>query len=151
MIYNTDQAPPRVFQVARGRATALLAIHFAGAFVTVSHPGTLHKVKYYGRSGPLLTWVRSNLENRQIIAVVGGQSSTPRDIRAGVPQGSILDPALYLLHINYCQDILSPGIRLGTYAHDTTLYRSISTTMDILNAHEALQQAMYAISNWGSN
>ena len=121
--------------LASGGAVHVLAINIAGAFDKVSHSGVLHKAKCYGISGPLLTWLRSYLENRQIKAVVGGQSSTPHNIRAGV---------------NDCQDILPPGIGLGTYADDTTLYQSISTTTDIPDASEALQQATDAISHWGS-
>ena len=83
--------------LARGRAVALLAIYIAGAFDKVSHPGTVDKAKYYGRSGPLHTWVRNDLENRQLMAVVGSQSSTPHDIRAGVPPGRISTP-----HYIYC-------------------------------------------------
>ena len=136
--------------LASGGAVHVLAIDIAGAFDKVSHPGVLHKAKCYGISGPLLTWLRSYLKNRQIKAVVGGQSSTPHNIRAGVPQGSILGPTLFLLYVNDCQDILPPGIGLGTYADDTTLYQSISTTTDIPDASVALQQATYAISHWGS-
>ena len=136
--------------LASGGAVHVLAIDIAGAFDKVSHSGVLHKAKCYGISGPLLTWLRSYLENRQIKAVVGGQSSTPHNIRAGVPQGSILGPTLFLLYVNDCQDILPPGIGLGTYTDDTTLYQSISSTTDIPDASEGLQQATGAISHWDS-
>ena len=131
--------------LASGGAVDVLAVDIAGAFDKVSHPGVLHEAKCYGISGPLLTWVRSYLENRPIKAVVGDQSSIPHNIRAGVPQGSVLGPTLFLLYVNDCQDILPPGIRLGTYADDTTMYQSISTTTDILDASESLQQATDAI------
>ena len=108
--------------LACGGAVHALAIDIAGTFDKVSHPGVLHKAKCYGMSGPLLTWLRSYLENRQIKAVVRGQSSTPHIIRAGVPQVSILRRTLVLLYVNDCQDILPPGIGLGTYADDPILY-----------------------------
>ena len=66
----------------------MLAIHIAGAFEKVSHPGVLHKAKCYGISDPLLTWLRSYLENRQIKEFIGGQSSTPHKIKTGVRQRS---------------------------------------------------------------
>ena len=65
-------------------AVHVSAIHIAGAFEKVSHPGVLHKAKCYGISGPLLTWLRSYLENRQIKEFIGGQSSTPHKIRTGI-------------------------------------------------------------------
>ena len=128
----------------------MLAIDIAGAFDNVSHPGVLHKAKRSGIRGPLLTWLRSYLENRQFKAVVGGQLSIPHDIRSGVDQGSILGPTLFLLYVNDCQDILPPGIGLVTYADVTTLCQSISTSTDIPDASEALQQATDAIFHWGS-
>ena len=128
-----------------GGAAHVLAIDIAGAFDKVSHPGVLHKAKCYGIRGPLFTCPRSYLENKQIKAVIGGQSPTLYNIRAGVKQGSIHGPTIFLLYVNDCQDILSPGIGLGTYAADTTLYKSISTTTNIPDASEALQQATDAV------
>ena len=119
-------------------AVHVLAIDIADAFDKVSHPGVLHKAKCYGTRRPLLTWLPSHLENRQIKAVIGGQSSTPHKIRTGVPKGSILGPTLLLLYVNVCQDVLPPGIGLGIHTDDTTLYQSISTPTDIPDASEAL-------------
>ena len=47
-------------------------------------------------------------------------SSQEYPVNAGVPQGSILDPALFLLHINDLTDDVICDI--ATYADDTTLY-----------------------------
>jgi hypothetical protein len=46
--------------------------------------------------------------------------STPRDIEAGVPQGSILSPTLYSLYINDTPQTL--GVYLGLFADDTYVY-----------------------------
>ena len=51
--------------LASGGAVNVLAIAIAGVFDKVSHLGILHKAKCSGISGPLLTWLRSYLENRQ--------------------------------------------------------------------------------------
>ena len=52
--------------------------------------------------------------------VLDGMSSQEYPVNAGVPQGSILDPALFLLHINDLTDDVICDI--ATYADDTTLY-----------------------------
>ena len=83
--------------LASGGTVHVVAIAIAGAFDKVSHLGVLHKAKCSGISGPLLTWLRRYLENRQIKALVGGQSSTPHNVRACVPQGTSS-----ALHYFYC-------------------------------------------------
>jgi hypothetical protein len=46
--------------------------------------------------------------------------STPRDMQAGVPQGSVLAPILYNLYIN---DIpRTPGVHLAVFADDICIY-----------------------------
>jgi hypothetical protein len=44
----------------------------------------------------------------------------PMDTQAGVPQGSILFPTLYNLHINDTPQ--TPGVYLGLFVDDTCIY-----------------------------
>ena len=51
--------------------------------------------------------------------VLEGKSSQRYLVNAGVPQGSILSPALFLLYINDLPDVIC---NTTIYANDTTLY-----------------------------
>jgi len=57
--------------------------------------------------------------------VVGGRSSDNYPVEAGVPQGSILGPTLFLIYVNDAVDCLRPGVKLEAYADDKTLYSTI--------------------------
>jgi hypothetical protein len=49
-----------------------------------------------------------------------GEMSTPREMQAGVPQGSVLAPVLYNLYIN---DVpRTPGVHLALFADDACIY-----------------------------
>ena len=61
----------------------------------------------------------SFLSNRQLWMVLDGKSSQEYPVNAGVPQGSILGPTLFLLYINDLPNIVIYNIAI--YA-DTTLY-----------------------------
>ena len=78
------------------------------------HAGLLHKPKYYGISG-----ISSFLSNRRLRVVLDGKSSQEFPANAGVPQGSILGPTLFLLYINDLPDDVICNIAI--YADDTTL------------------------------
>ena len=58
--------------------------------------------------------------------VLDGQFSTPHDINAGVPQGSVLGHTLFLVYINDLPDGAFSRIRI--YADDTIAYSSIQTS-----------------------
>ena len=62
----------------------------------------------------------SFLSNRQLRVVVVGKTSQEYPVIAGVPQGSILAPTLFLLYINNLSDDVICDI--AVYADDTTLF-----------------------------
>ena len=59
--------------------------------------------------------------------VVNGQSSQEYPVNAGVPQGSILDPTLFLL---YTDDLPNDVIcNISIYTDDTTVNTSLRFTL----------------------
>ena len=84
----------------RSGATRAVALDISKAFDRVWHAGLLHKLKSYGISGQIFSLISSFLSNRQLRVVVDGKSSQEYPVNAGVPQGSILGPTLFLVYIN---------------------------------------------------
>ena len=76
-----------------------------------------------GISGPIFGLISSFLSNRRLQVVLNGKSSQEYPVNAGVPQGSILGPALFLLYINDLHDDVIFDIAI--YADDTTVLLSI--------------------------
>ena len=109
-------------------ATRAVALDISKAFDSVWHPGLLHKLKSYGISGQIFDLVSSFLGNRRLRVVLDGKSSQEYPVNAGVPQGSILGPTLFLLYINYLPDDVICDIAI--YA-DITLYSKCDRASDL--------------------
>ena len=108
----------------RSGGTRAVALDISKAFDRVWHAGLLHKLKPYGISGQIFGLISSFLNNRQLQVVLEGKSSQEYPVNAGVPQGSILGPALFLLYINDLPvDVIC---NIVIYADDTTLYSKAS-------------------------
>ena len=87
------------------------------------------ELKSYGTSGQIFGLISSFLSNRRLWVVLDGTSSQEYPVNAGVSQGSILGPALFLLYIN---DILDDVIcNIAIYADDTTLYSTCDQASDL--------------------
>ena len=113
------------------------------AFDKVWHEGLMVKLKKAGISGSLLEWLKDYLMNRNQRVVLNGQCSSWGPLKAGVPQGSVLGPLLFLIYINDIANIVNSHIRL--FADDVTLFLEVDdpgTTAGELN--EDLQK----ISDW---
>ena len=84
--------------------------------------------------------------------VLDGQKSSTKHVNAGVPQGSILGPTLFLLYINDLPDGMVS--KLVMYADDTTLFNSTErpkvSTQQRQQLCDALNKDLQAISEWGS-
>ena len=99
------------------------------AFDRVWHTGLLDKLKSYGISGQIFGLISSFLSNRQLRVVLDGKSSQEYPVNAGVPQGSILGPTLFLLYINDLPDDVICDIAI--YADDTTLCSKCDQASDL--------------------
>ena len=77
-----------------------MALDISKAFDRVWHAGLLHKVKSYEISVQIFGLISSFLSNRQLGVVLDGKSSQEYPVNVGVPQGSILSSARFLLYIN---------------------------------------------------
>lgn len=105
------------------------------AFDRVWHAGLIHKLKKIRIDGKLLLWFQNYLNKRRQRVVVNGQCSSWGEVLAGVPQGSVLGPLLFLIYINDITDTLDSQVRL--FADDTMVYVYVDnpqTSADQLNA-----------------
>ena len=75
--------------------------------------------------------------------VINGAFSSWREIRSGVPQGSILDPVLFLLYVNDMPDIVQNS-NVVMFADDSKCYRTVKSSLDVI----ALQEDLKALSQW---
>jgi hypothetical protein len=80
----------------RGRATYDIPTLHEKASDTTWHPGLLYKLSELKFSASLIKLIASFLSNRKFKVSVEGELSLPRKIVAGVPQGSVLAPVLYI-------------------------------------------------------
>ncbi|KAK4315302.1 hypothetical protein Pmani_013473 [Petrolisthes manimaculis] len=83
----------------QGRPTAVLALDIEGAFDRVWHPALVERLHAAGLSGGALELLRHYLLERHLKVVHNGQQSSPCNIEAGVPQGSVLGPLLWNLSL----------------------------------------------------
>ena len=90
------------------------------AFDKVWHEGLLYKLRSMGISGEFYNLLGNYLSGRFQRAILNGQTSSWRPVLAGVPQGSILGPLLFLVYINDLPNELKSSAKL--FADDTSLF-----------------------------
>ena len=135
----------------------VVSLDISKAFDRVWHKGLLHKLPSYGICGTTLQWISSYLSCREISVVVEGTSSEKQAINAGVPQGSVLGPTLFLLYINDLPDQIQADTFI--FADDTMLshsthFKSQSESSRLLEEKRATSAAILnndlaSIAEWG--
>lgn len=134
-----------------------IALDISKAFDRVWHRSLLSKLPHYGLAS-FVPLISSYLKNRKIRVMVDGLYSDFHPINAGVPQGAVLAPTLFLIHINDLLSITQNSVH--SYADDSTLHSSFTfnasfTKHDVsnskLNTVISLNQDLTKIKEWGQN
>ena len=114
------------------------------AFDTVNHQILIDKSDFYGIRGIPLAWLTSYVDSRQQYFMVNGHVSSNNTVVWGVPQGSVLGPLLFLLHIN---DLFLSSNYLSfiLFADDTNTFLRHK---DLASLTRMVNQELSHVSSW---
>ena len=117
------------------------------AFDKVPHRRLIKQLKRYGIEGSLLAWIENFLSNRKQSVRVRSKTSKELNVTSGVPQGSVLGPALFLIYVSDISSLVNNFVSL--FADDTKLYSYLLDHAD-QNTHtaESIQEDINSVAQW---
>ena len=131
--FRSSHSTAHILTVARvfnkSGTTRAVALNISKAFDRVWHAGLLQKLQLHGISGQIFGLISTFLSNRWLGVVLDGNSSQEYPVNAGVPQGSILCPTIFLLYINNLHNDVICDIAI--YTDETTLYSNCDQASDL--------------------
>ena len=122
-----------------GNMIRVVLVDFKKAFDLVDHDILLTKLEIYGIRNEPLSWFKSYLSQRQQQVSINNTKSSFRPVSCGVPQGSILEPLLFLLFIDDLP-LYTSNVSTDMYADDTTLY-------DVQSSQEVIERNLQIVLN----
>ena len=130
--------------VSHGIPVDVLYLDFEKAFDKVPHNRLIHQLNKFGIKGNTLRWIEDYLKDRSQRVRVNGAMSSSIKVLSGVPQGSVLGPALFLIFVADVSSIINNFISL--YADDTKIFNSLFE-----NSTESLQEDINILSRWADD
>ena len=119
-----------------------IVIDLSKAFDTIDHKILLHKLYNYGIRGIAHNLIESYLSNRFQSVKIDDEKSDKLQVRYGVPQGSVLGPLLFLLHINDLKNLVNTnGTKIILDADDANIFIACNSL------HEANQLSNEVLSH----
>ena len=109
----------------------------------------LKKLKNCGVRGKIGCWIAAFLDPsvRKQAVGVEGRLSDLLPVLSGVPQGTVLGPILFLIHLLGISDNLSDGTQSSSFADDTRLSRGIGDSNDC----DTLQADLDSVYSWAED
>ena len=133
-------------QMEEGKGVDAVYTDFAKAFDKCETGVLLHKLKECGIRGKVGHWLAAFLDPSVRMQAVGvdGRLSDLTSVLSGVPQGTVLGPCLFLIHLMDLSCNISSETTASSFADDTRLQRGISSEEDCV----ALQEDLDKVYSW---
>ena len=131
-----------------GNTTLACFYHLSKAFDRVWHKGLLAKLHHFGVRSHALAWITDYLSDRRQCVRLRNSTSSWLPVPAGVPQGSVLGPLLFLAYTIDLPNCVPHPTQCDQFADDTAL-TTVSSSPGMCEEH--LQQSVTATSTWLSN
>lgn len=132
----------------------VVLLDLSAAFDTIDHQILVERLKtQFHITGKALEWISSYLHCRTYSVKVGSETSKPRTLHYGVPQGSVLGPFLYTAYTAPLADLLKlHGVSFHFYADDTQLWVPVDLDdeNDIKAAISTLEHCILHVKLWMS-
>ena len=125
-------------------------LNLSAAFDTIDHNCLFYKLRnYFGITGNALKWLTSYLTKRSSEVVTDNVHSLKTFNNFGVPQGSLFGPLLFILYINELTDVgYEFGLKMHSYADDTTLYIGFNPATEFHTSSENLKSCLNKMNTW---
>ena len=126
LLHSTNLALAHVLsslisKINSNNPVVLALLDLKKAFDLINHKLLINKLNAYGIRGLPLKWLSNYLTDRFQKTKVNNIFSTNKPISAGVPQGSILGPLLFILFINDVFQFNDVNVEIYLYADDTAI------------------------------
>ena len=134
--------------LAHGLPVDIIYLDFEKAFDKVPHERLLSQLARYGIKENVHAWIRDYLHQRNQQVRVNGAYSRTAPVLSGVPQGSVLGPALFLIFVADCSALVKNFISL--YADDTKLFTYILDAAAANQEHTSasIQEDLNKLAIW---
>ena len=124
----------------------IIYLDYEKAFDKVPHERLLLQLAKFGITGDALNWIKDYLNNRTQKVRVNGSYSKTSSVLSGVPQGSVLGPALFLIFVADVTHIIENFISL--YADDSKLFSYILDSDSNQHTQDSLQKDINQLCQW---
>jgi len=129
------------------RHTIAVFFDLRKAYDTIWRFGLVRDLESYGIKGNMAHYIRNFLSDRSFKVKYNRTISTERHQIEGVPQGSVLSCALFILAMNSVANVIPPEVSGSLFLDDIMIYAS-SARLPLLERR--FQQAVLRIERWAT-